>query len=680
MNKSLYIQGYYGFGDCIYQFPFVKELSKQYSKIYLRTPFPQLFDSIPNVEFIKPPATHLSTCKKYMEKYDTKFKTIKEVSPDDSLSFHYQRPHKMGIGMAEAFNNLVPSLDKYPIDWSIPIKPEWIKEAKHIVHSINTDKKICIIKLPSIRKEWYNIARVGKPDYFQYLIDKYKDEYYFISVGNKKVETFLQDTFGIDLCLDNGELSINGIVALTAMSHLVIGYHSFLIALGIATGTKTFCIFGGYIPPELWIDKKRMDMSKISYVAPNPFCECFNRHHKDCNKEIPLEIIDKEFEKLIKEEKKDSKIKEIIINSMPKKDNILISRIRAERCAMLADNKWISNKFNLFTVDHTALGTYTDFGNKFMESFRFPHPGSHLLNTYNDEQKEHIYNFCKDILLNKEIKLVINSHPLHTYNTQMKRACKDTGVKCINTEMFCDNKMIFDWNGCQYTGGNEIYEYANKIPKITDRTIIDYPKSTRQPQPDVITREAFFKKYQLSSSGIYIVLLGQLMWDMSVIQSVNKESPTYKDYVSLILRENPHITFLVKPHPIDLKRGNSDFINICKSFPNVVFVNESLDSLFDIFDYFTSFSSTTIFEGLMRKKKFATMGFHFCNNDKLVYQIRVDSKAKHLDDRLRNLTIDEDILKRYIYFVCNYYTVRGNTDKLFYRLTMDSNEYFSLTL
>jgi len=680
MKKSGYIQGYYGWGDSIYQYPFLKELAKNYKTLYLRTPFPQLFDTIPNIIFIRPPSTHLATCKKYMEKYETQYKNIKDINPTESVIFHYQKAHKRDIGMSEAFNNVTPKLKNRPIDWSIPIKPSWIKEAQTVMNSINTHKKICLIKLPSVRKEWFNIARVGKVDYFQYIVDKYKDEYFFISLGNKAIETPLGEVHGMDLVLENAEISMNGILALTSMADLVVGYHSFLIANGIATGTKTFCIFGGYIRPDLWIDSERMDMNKIAYVSPEPFCNCFNRHHKECNKEIPLEIIDEKLEGLLIKTEEDSELSPTTPVIRPIKKNLLISRIRAERCEVIADNSWINSKFNIFTVDHTAIRPYKDLGDKFVSCYQFPHSFMHLKNQYVDTQKKEIFDFCEEILSANKIDLVINSHPLHTYNTQMKKACDKLGIKCINTEMFCDSKMIFDWNGSQYTKGNEIYDFVNEIPKITDRTVIDYPKTTRQPQPKTISKGEFFRKYGLSDKGNHIVMLGQLMWDMSVIQGVNKECSSYKDYVSVVLENNPQVTFIVKPHPLDIKKGSSEFINICKKFPNTVLVNESLDSLFDIFDYFTSFSSTSIFEGLMRGKKFATMGFHFCNNDSLVYQMRVNHKTRDLDLKLKSLVIDKELLERYIYFICNYYTIYANSDKLFYRLTMDSSEYFKLTL
>lgn len=681
MSNNLYLQGYFGFGDSIYQYPFVKELAKFYDKIYLRTPFPQLFDSIPNIEFVLPASTQLETCNKSISQHQQIFKKFTQIEYKNSLIFQYQRAHKKGIGMAEAFNNIAPSLNKYPIDWSIPIKPEWIEEASKFFRTINTTKKICIIKPPSVRKEWYNIARVGHPKYFQYLVDKYKDQYYFISVGNKKVETEIEKIHGIDLHLDAGEISINGILALVSMSDLVIGYHSFIIAVGIATGIKTFCIFGGYIPPELWIDKLRMDMTKINYVAPAPFCNCFDRHHRHCNKKIALEDIDIRFESLISNKDESQSLYSVpAIITPPKKINLLASRIRAERCAKLADNQWIKNHFNIFTIDHTPVGTYQNYANKFKEIFRFPYSENHLANIYTSAQRTELKEFCKELLQQYDIGFVINSHPLHTYNQVMKVACNELGIKCINTEMFCDHKMIFDWKGSQYTRNNEIYEFVNKIPNITDRTIIDYPKTTRQPQPPNITKDELFAKYNIPESREYIVILGQLSWDMSVLQSTNKNCTTYSDYVHSVVQNNPQTIFIAKPHPLDIQRGNSIFVNICKKYKNVILINESLDTLFSIFEYFTSFSSTSIFEGLLRNKKFATMGYHFCNNDNLVFQMRAPEKTKHLYKSLSKLEINPYMLKRYIYFICNYYTIRGDSDKIFYRLTMNSDEYFNQVL
>jgi hypothetical protein len=673
--KEVYVQGYYGWGDSIYQYPFLKEIAKNYDVVYLRTPYPQLFDTISNIKFIQPHKNRLNTSNRHIEKNSKKYVTLPHQIKDQ-LVFHYQRGQRANIGMAESFNHLSPTLTQRPINWQIPIKKEWLQEAHKALASIHTKKKICLLKLPSIRDEWKNSARVGKPEYFQYLIDKYRKDYYFISLANKGIEKFMGEFKGIDKRFENRELTLEAIMGLASLSDLIIAYHSYLIAVGIATNTKTFCIFGGYIAPHLWIDYERMNSNIIKYVAHEPFCNCYNPIH-NCNKEIPLEKIDQTFQELINSPSEKIETPNVILDI--KKDNLLISRIRAERCHTIYENKWVSNKFNIFTVDHTSLEPYKAYGNEFKDSFMFPSVGNICFPVVTPEREKEIYDFCTNILNKCSINMVINSQPLHPLNTIMAKSCKDLGIKCINTEMFCDSKLIFDWKGNQYTKGNEIYDYVDKIPKWNENIVIDYPQSTRQPQPSFINKEQFFSKYKLNPRGKYIVLLGQLIWDMSVIQSTNPEIKKYIDYIHLVIRNNPETTFIVKPHPLYLKNNRVDF-DFCKRYKNVIMVNESLDTLFSIFDNFTSFSSTTIFEGLLKRKKFATMGFHFCNNDDLVYQLRVNGKEKDLFDKLNKLKINENTLRQYIYFVCNYYTIRMESDKLLSRLIMPSEEYFKLKL
>jgi ADP-heptose:LPS heptosyltransferase len=674
MKKSVYISGYYGYGDCIYQFPFVKELSKHYQTIYLKTPFPQLFDSIPNVKFIKPRLNRLATSNRHINKYSNKYETELPII-EDTLQFHYQRGQKLNIGMSECFNNIAPTLTERPIDWTLPIKKEWMQEAHKVLAKIHTKKKICLIKRPSIREEWKNSARVGKVEYFQYLIDKYKKDYYFISVANDNIEKFMGELKGIDKRFEKGELTMETILGLASLSDLIIAYHSFLVAVGIATQTKTFCIFGGYVAPHLWVDYERMNLNDVRYVAPNEFCNCFNPIH-NCNKEIPLEKIDQEFEALINSPSTKISVPNIVerIN----KKNLLISRIRAERCHVIAQNKWIDKEFNLFTVDHTNTISYKAFGKEFKDSFMFPSVGNVCIPVCPPEKEQEIYDYCKKMINDCSIDMVINSQPLHPYNTIMARVCKEMGIKSINTEMFCDSKLIFDYEGCQYTKNNEIYKYVNSIPMPKDDSIIDYPLTTRQPQPNTISKAEFYTKYKLDPKGKYIVLLGQLLWDMSVKHFTNPEIKDYTTYVKQVINNNPNTTFIVKPHPLYLKHNRKDF-DFCKG-KNVVIVNESLETLFNIFDNYTSFSSTTIFEGLIRNKKFATMGFHFCNNDNLVYQLRKNGKEKDLYNHLTNLKIDKKTLERYLYFVCNYYTIKMESDKLLSRLTLTSDEYFKLPL
>ena len=80
----------------------------------------------------------------------------------------------------------------------------------------------------------------------------------------------------------------------------------------------------------------------------------------------------------------------------------------------------------------------------------------------------------------------------------------------------------------------------------------------------------------------------------------------------------------------------------------------------------------------MMRKKFATMGFHFCNNDNLVLQIRKNYKAEDLIFKLNGQKVDEAALQRYLNFIFNYYMIDLESEQLYHRLTKSSEEYFSM--
>ena len=677
MEDKIFIHGYYGFGDNIWQFPFIKEACRKYKTVYLETYYPFLFDSIPNIKFVKPRRGKLQTCNDCLDMYEHINWVEKPVKIKQLQFPYYLSEMRNGLTLVECFNKGITISDEI-IDYNLPINPDWIKEAKKVTKQFNTKKKICLVKPPSNRKDWSCSARVPKAEYFQYLIDKNKKDYFFVTIGNKEIDVYESDLSGIGARFDNGELPLTTILGLIAISDMVMTYNNFFFPAGVALKTNTLVIGGGYTHPALYVDLKRMDLRHVAIVTPEEPCICFNLNH-DCNKNIKKQNLTKAFN-LLKKNKS-----EIIMKNNLKvasnhvtvpKENLLCARIRAYRCAEIANNKWIKDKFNIYIVDHTGLEPYKQFGNLFKGSWQFPSCGDICRPTPTESDIKKIYEFCKKILVENNITKVINAQPLHPYNTVMGRVCKELGIDCLNYETFCDDKMILDRVGCQYTCPNEIYKYVDKV-KFRRPDILELPKKTRQPQPENLTAQEFFKKYQLDPKGQYIVLLGQLLWDMSVIRTVNPEIKNYIDYVHLVISKNPRTHFIIKPHPIYLARNHRD-MRIFKNYKNVTIVNESLDTLFNAFSNFTSFSSTAILEGIIRQKKFATIGFHFCNNDKLAIQLRVNERAEELYSKLNRFKIHNPIREQYLNFICNYYTVAMNSKKLYYRLTMTSDEYFKL--
>lgn len=273
MNKEkAYIKTYAGIGDNIYQRPFIKVLSLQYD-IFLDTPLKDIYHDL-EVTFVseKPQA----------------YPRIKEIS-----FMHYWDAFASGMNIFDFFGKKCgyPLDNIVSLDNSLPIKEEWKFEFK-------IDKPLCIIRPPTLRKSFMNPARNPDIKYFQHLINKHKTDYYFVSIGNLSENETLDgpELTGIDKEFMHGELSIGQVFYLMSISKLVVCSPSFLVPATLALGCKCFCIFGGYIKPELLLSPK-IDTKNFFYVAPKPFCNCQDVMH-NCNKEINIESLDSQFDKV----------------------------------------------------------------------------------------------------------------------------------------------------------------------------------------------------------------------------------------------------------------------------------------------------------------------------------------------------------------------------------------------
>ncbi|MFA5015372.1 MAG: hypothetical protein WC549_07520, partial [Actinomycetota bacterium] len=349
------------------------------------------------------------------------------------------------------------------------------------------------------------------------------------------------------------------------------------------------------------------------------------------------------------------------------KHNLLICRLRADRCYKIASNPLIAENFNVVTIDHTSLDTYQKHHASFKNFYKWK-----LLS----ESDDALYDQAEQVLKENNISIAIIAQKLFRYSTIMEEACKNNGVKVIWAEAFFDDKLVYDHTGLQYDCPNDIYKYVNKVHMGSNS--IDLPKSTRENQPETLTKVEVFKKYSLDDAKKYIVILGQLLWDMSILKSVNKHIKSYDDYIDLIATNNPDTIFLFKHHPYyTYNRSMVETSKYAKEYANIIEINESLETLFGAFDCFTAFSSTTVLEGVIKNKKFATIGYHYCNNDKLVIQLRTNDKVKDLYTRIKDFRINEEVREKYLNFICNYYAVAYDSDKLYHKIVKDPEDYYS---
>jgi len=72
------------------------------------------------------------------------------------------------------------------------------------------------------------------------------------------------------------------------------------------------------------------------------------------------------------------------------------------------------------------------------------------------------------------------------------------------------------------------------------------------------------------------------------------------------------------------------------------------------------------------------MGFHFCNNHNLVFQISNNVEARNLYQKLQSFKIDQKVREQYLKFICNYYTIDLSSKQLYSRLVNTSHDYFKM--
>ena len=274
---------------------------------------------------------------------------------------------------------------------------------------------------------------------------------------------------------------------------------------------------------------------------------------------------------------------------------------------------------------------------------------------------KHVRVYQEILALFKKCKVshAIVTQRLLWYSVLVEQVCKELGVQLTWCEAFFDDRIILDRTSLQYCKNNDIHfeVYGSLEPPLL-------PKKTRQPQPATVTPEALRAKLGVTKPEETVVVLGQTYYDMAV-----KEFPWvgYEKWLHALFMSNPNTQFLFKHHP---QKATPKIEN----YKNVRVINEGLESLWGAFDLFASFSSTTIFEGMIRGKKFASGGYHFCSG--LSLPVHSAEAAKNLVEQLHSHACSTDAWNRRLFFICNRYTIPLNSPLLWKRMNMPSKQYF----
>ena len=295
-DESIFFDGANGFGDSLFQRVVIKYLSQYFKTIYVHTPCPDLFWDIPNLKFVKEGHKWLRTQEKSAKLSRGKISPLPKGLKRTAYSYCPVRQLKK---CSAYIIRTKLNIDVDDFDFTFPLRPIWISKATKLVNGFDMgNKKLCIIRPPTNRSEWDYPTRNPHPEYYQMLIDKYKDEYFYVSIADieDNVEWLVGDLKGIDAKFHKGELSLSTIFGLMKISSMMICYPAFFMLAGIATRSKTFTIWGGCSHPAASLEES-MGLWNFSYAAPDPACNCFLAEH-DCNKEISKDILFGNFEEL----------------------------------------------------------------------------------------------------------------------------------------------------------------------------------------------------------------------------------------------------------------------------------------------------------------------------------------------------------------------------------------------
>lgn len=274
----IYIKGMHGLGDNIYQRGFIKEIK---TEVYLETPWPQIYQGLDHVKFIKPD-TKLRTQSKNLDKADSTF-TWLDAKPSDYETYrprkkiHYGNPRRaLGIyrEMSECFGFRASGFDLPDFRSEFP----WIQELG----------EFALIRPVTERKEWFNKARNPKSEYIAQSAQILKDSgIKIISIADIKAneEWFVKPVSYSDIQYHKGELNVKELLALVQSAKYTIGGVGWIVPASLCYNNKAWIVLGGhgyYNSPEFIMFKQP---NQVTFAKPDNFCRCRDMKH-DCSKEI----------------------------------------------------------------------------------------------------------------------------------------------------------------------------------------------------------------------------------------------------------------------------------------------------------------------------------------------------------------------------------------------------------
>lgn len=281
MNEHHVIDGMQGIGDCIRQRAIVEERCITNRTVWLRTPWPQLFQDMVANPFgaelkLLPILGALRTQAKNVIAYSNLFTT--DSPPPDATTevvwYTHKRIRETGSFLRATMHNAGLPLDRR--NYTLPLPQTSFGPRVESVMERAQGKPICLFRPLVTRKEWGGCG-ARNPDAQSYyeLYQSIRDRYFVVAVADVDVhnETFTYPGCrGGDTDYLHGELSLNEIIAITSISSLVFASPGFACILASALHTPSVMVCGGHEHSGFYAPDMLAPFLGIDPIAPD---DCF---------------------------------------------------------------------------------------------------------------------------------------------------------------------------------------------------------------------------------------------------------------------------------------------------------------------------------------------------------------------------------------------------------------------
>jgi hypothetical protein len=212
-SGQMILRGAGGFGDSIYMYPVLKYFLKKGETVEILTKYPDIYAPLRKLGLI--------ISDRYSKAPDTECRYAPRYSIQVTTTYQ---------------DTLI--LSGAPPSLPFTIEFEHPKE-----FAFSTNKKICVIRKPTMPMKGKSGGDILIPDcsIIQRLIDKYRNDYYFVLAGNPEGE-FNFPLRGIDLDLTE-KLTIPEVLQLAFQSDMIITQCGFFIPICETLNRRCFILF-----------------------------------------------------------------------------------------------------------------------------------------------------------------------------------------------------------------------------------------------------------------------------------------------------------------------------------------------------------------------------------------------------------------------------------------------------